>query len=419
MRVAGGRPGRRALAQLAGGQPRRVPPHQRLHRRQRVLGGHDDGRPGRGQPGGARTSGGRRPRRRRARAAAAAARASRMSTAGSPARTPARHPGWRRRSRGSSGTCATMCPAWLATTGTPGKARPISSAVRSAPTLTARSRRPPHAGQAQDPASAPHHAHCGTPPAAGQRAAARRTRTAPPRGRTGRRAPARSRGGPPARARPPTAVPLRAASQARCGMRAAAAASSRAASSEDSARTIGAAGRERRARRRHRSRPAALAPLLGHDRPRRRPHDEVAAGQVRAQGGHVAGVPVRRLRVDEGVVAVVPDDRPAAGRRTGREDAGPRADDDPDAAAQDAHELPVPPLGTLVGGQGRQRARLARVRQLGHARGRRRARPGRRRGRRPRAARAPQRASAAASAAPRGRRSGGPHRARAGRARRR
>lgn len=69
-------------------------------------------------------------------------------------------------------------------TGTPGNARPSSSAVRRAPVTEARSRRPPHSGQAYAAATRPHQRQAGVPCAdgsasgpaqCGQRAGARQS----------------------------------------------------------------------------------------------------------------------------------------------------------------------------------------------------------------------------------------------------
>ncbi len=49
-------------------------------------------------------------------------------------------------------------------TGTLGKARPSSSAVRRAPTTLARSRNPPHSWQLQSAAGRPHQPQAGVPP---------------------------------------------------------------------------------------------------------------------------------------------------------------------------------------------------------------------------------------------------------------
>ena len=46
-------------------------------------------------------------------------------------------------------------------TGTPGNALPSSSAVRLAPTTTARTWKKPHSGQCQSPAMRPHQRQCG------------------------------------------------------------------------------------------------------------------------------------------------------------------------------------------------------------------------------------------------------------------
>ena len=59
-------------------------------------------------------------------------------------------------SAGSAGTAASTCWPPEVRTGTPGKARPSSSAVRAAPVTSARRRSDPHRGQAQSAARAPH-----------------------------------------------------------------------------------------------------------------------------------------------------------------------------------------------------------------------------------------------------------------------
>src|SRR5580693_1505462 len=63
---------------------------------------------------------------------------------------------------GSADTSASTCWPPEVRTGTSGKARPSSSAVRVAPVTSARSRSDPHRGQAQSAARAPHHRQPGT-----------------------------------------------------------------------------------------------------------------------------------------------------------------------------------------------------------------------------------------------------------------
>ena len=60
-------------------------------------------------------------------------------------------------SAGSAGTVASTCWPPEVRTGTPGKARPSSSAVRAAPVTSARSWPEPQRAQVQSAASAPHH----------------------------------------------------------------------------------------------------------------------------------------------------------------------------------------------------------------------------------------------------------------------
>ena len=85
---------------------------------------------------------------------------------------------------------------------------------------------------------------------------------------------------------------------------------------------------------------------------------------MRAQRRHPPGVPVGRLRVDEGVVAVVPQHDQAQVRQRS-EHGGPGPDHDARPAAQDADELPVAALRALVGGQGAEGTRRPGVVELG------------------------------------------------------
>ncbi len=258
-----------------------------------------------------------------------------------------------------------MWPPWLDTTGTPGKARPTSSAVRSAPTLTARSRRPPHAGAGPGP---------------GQCAAPRAVRHAAP-GRQLERAAARAAGHRAAGlARQHRQVPAPrdldedgAGAQGTARRLPGPVRDARRGRSLVAGRVLRGEGAhhrspsgQRRPGRLDRARPPADAPLLRDDRTGRRADHEIARGHVRAQRGHVPGVPVGRLRVDERVVAVVPHDHEAQVGDRG-EDAGAGAHDHARAAAQDADELPVSALGSLVGGQGCHHAGRALVRECGQA----------------------------------------------------
>ncbi len=85
-------------------------------------------------------------------------------------------------SAGSAGTAASTCWPPEVRTGTPGKARPSSSAVRAAPVTSARRLARPQRAQVQSAARAPHHRQPGIsceppissgPPQAAHRAWAR------------------------------------------------------------------------------------------------------------------------------------------------------------------------------------------------------------------------------------------------------
>ena len=224
----------------------RIPAHEGLDRRHRGIGPHDDlaARPderGRVHPA---------PQRLLPRPQVGAGQqgpaVEQQGGAVTAAGRPARRPGSRPPAPARPSTVDSTRSPPLVRTVTPGKARPNSSAVRPAPTTTARSRRPPHFGQRPVAGRA------------GRTSGRRRSRRAPPRragrssrrtgracGRAHRPATARSRAAAPApapAARPP--APRRWSATPGYGSRAAAAAGSRASStSSPVAATRGAAAR--------------------------------------------------------------------------------------------------------------------------------------------------------------------------------
>jgi hypothetical protein len=85
---------------------------------------------------------------------------------------------------------------------------------------------------------------------------------------------------------------------------------------------------------------------------------------VRAEGCHVARIPVRGLRVEQAVVAVVPhDDQPQVVH--GGEHRGPGSDDQSGPSSQHPDELPIAALRPLIGGQDRDDPCLPRLADLG------------------------------------------------------
>ncbi len=239
-------------------------------------------------------------------------------------RRPARRPGWRPPAPAPAGAVASTSSRPEVRTGAPGNARPSSSAVRRAPTTTARSAPPSQCGQRERrrrprrtsgrrrpaPAGRPRAERAGAVPAAGR---------GPARGR--RPAPARSpRRGTWTSTGAPAASASRAAPKASAGQPGGVRAAGSRASSESSPSACDPRG----ARPQHRPVGDQLVRPAGLDQQRRLggpgvPADQRrGAGQVRPLHQHVAGVRVGRARLGVQVVAVVPDHHQAEVGAPGR-----------------------------------------------------------------------------------------------------
>ena len=261
---------------------------------------------------------------------------------------------------GSRPRRSSTSPAPDVRTGTPGNARPSSSAVLRAPTVDERSRVPPQCGQTNPPPPGsppqpePHQRHRGAPPLAssaigpwqrGQRAGSRHS---------GRPATAGSRAAGPARAPvrdSRAALAARQATDGRC------------------ARGSGPVALHLQRRRRRRRRGGQQRRTLGRcgRRPRHEPtgldqllHRDAAREPTGQQGGAASRRPGRAARRGRGgtapaarceeVVAVVPPrDQPEV--VDGREGRGAGADDAPHVTAQHLQPRRVARLRALVGGQ--------------------------------------------------------------------
>ncbi len=265
-------------------------------------------------------------------------------------RRPVRRPGWRPRQRGSALTVDTTdSPPEVMTRG-PGQcpAEFLGGAPGADDHRAHRIRAATHAPQRQLGAGAPP-AHRAVGVAVGQRHRARCSAGSGPPCGTGRRpAPARSRGAAPA----PAPDARRPGPCARCAAPSTAAARC--------ARPGRAPGRRRcrperhhprRVRAHHRAgRDQVVGPPAAHQRVRLGgpgvATDHCGAAQlVRPQHRDLAGVRVRRPRLGQRVVAVVPDDHQAQiGDRREHRAAG--ADDQPGLPAQHRQPAPVPLRGT-------------------------------------------------------------------------
>ena len=206
-------------------------------------------------------------------------------------------------------------------TGTPGKARPSSSAVRRSAVTAARSRRPPQAGQAHPAAGRAHQRQAATPRALPSASGPAQCGAAGPlTALLARRPPARSPAGAPAPApahRPASAS--RAACQATLGSRADAAAGSRASCGSSPAGVHRRRARPQPAHGRRRSPSPSRCQQqlrLGGAREPADQHRRVLP--LRAGEQHLPGVRVRRARLGVQIVAVVPDRHQAEVRRPGR-----------------------------------------------------------------------------------------------------
>ena len=328
----------RALGDLARGEARRVPAHQRLQRRVgRRRRPRPPGRRGRDQRrgvgpaaqrllGGAQVGAGRAA----ARCRAARRRRSRRSATGSAPGVATTIAGLvvdRRRARASPLEVRTRVP---------GKARPSSSAVRASPSTGARRPRCAalRAGPGRRPA-VPHQRQAGGSVGRGQRAAGREQV-----GAAGRRAAAlagQGRGVAGARGlhqhRARAAAPSRIASWTSLGhpgRRGRAASRSRSRSVAPATRDRDALAQHRRAARRARAAQPVRRRYSASTLRAKPPTSAARLLALGAQQQHLAGVRVRRPRLGVQVVAVVPDrHQPEVVDR--RERGGAGADHDPAA----------------------------------------------------------------------------------------
>ena len=225
---------------------------------------------------------------------------------------------------------------------TPGRARPISSAVRASPSTGARRPRPPHSGQAQPGASVAHHAHSG-----GRDGSAQAQRSVADRAQGRRTAVVAGQPGGVADARAPAPAPGRAAPPSRRSCERLAGQPRRAGGGVAGQVALGVTGEADRdaladevAGRGHLGGPAGAQEVLRLDAARVRRQHGRAAGLLGAHQQDLAGMGVRRPRLVVQVVAVVPDrHQPEVADRRERGRAG--ADHDPDRPAGDGQERAV------------------------------------------------------------------------------
>ena len=226
-------------------------------------------------------------------------------------------------------------------TGTPGRARPSSSAVRASPSTGARRPCPPHSGQRQPGAGVAHQAHSGGARARGGGAVRGRRRTGPAYGSGRRPAGSRSRPAASARARGRRWTASRSRVRASLGSRA------ERAPGVALEVAVGVAGEADRdplaydvARGDDLGGPAGADEVLRLDAARVRREQGRAPGLLGAHEQHLAGMGVRRPRLVVEVVAVVPD-RHQAEVVHRRERGGAGADDDAHRPAADREERAV------------------------------------------------------------------------------